>query len=193
MDQQTPGTQSETGSAPQQSYAPVHHHTPVPAPGQPDVAKRAIAVIIDGVIASVAYTVISKVFGIALGSGLIGLLVGNLAGGLAALGFMLARDVAYQGRSPGKKVMGLNVATASGAPITAQDSIKRNLTVSAGYLVAPLMSIPILGWIAAPIVGLAATAIGIYECYLVLTHQTRVGDKIAGTHVVAEGAPAIAL
>ena len=54
MDQQTPGTQSETGSAPQQAYTPVHHHTPVPAPGQPDLAKRAIAVLIDGAIAAVA-------------------------------------------------------------------------------------------------------------------------------------------
>lgn len=193
MDQQTPGTQSETGSSPQQAYTPVQHHAPFPAAGQPDTVKRAVAVIIDGVIAGAAYTIISKVFGIALGSGLIGLLVGNLVGGLAALAFMLARDVAYQGRSPGKKVMGLNVATASGGPITAQDSIKRNLTISAGYLIAPLMSIPILGWIAAPIVGLAATAIGIYECYLVATNQQRVGDKIAGTHVVVDGTPAIAL
>jgi len=35
--------------------------------------------------------------------------------------------------------------------------------------------------------------VALYECYLVITHQPRAGDGIAGTHVVVEGTPAIAL
>jgi len=193
MDQQTPGTHSETGSAPQQPYAPVHHHTPVPTPGQPDTVKRAIAVIIDGVIAAAVYTVLSRVFGAVLGGGVLGWMVGNFVGSAAALAFYLARDVAYQGRSPGKKVMGLNVATASGAPITAQDSVKRNLTLSISWVGMLIMTIPILGTIVGGVVSMAGGVVGLYECYLVITNQPRVGDKIAGTHVVQDGTPAIAI
>jgi uncharacterized RDD family membrane protein YckC len=193
MDQQTPGTQSETGSSPQQAYTPVQHHTPAAVSGQPDLAKRAIAVVIDGVIAAAIYTVLARVFGMVLGGGLVAWMVGNFVGSAAALGFYLARDVAYQGRSPGKKVMGLNVATASGGPITAQDSIKRNLTLSISWVGMLIMTIPVLGTIVGGLVATAGGLVGLYEAYLVVTHQQRVGDKIAGTHVVVDGTPAVAL
>ncbi|HEU4454948.1 MAG TPA: RDD family protein [Longimicrobium sp.] len=193
MDPQTPGTQSETGSSPQQAYTPVQHHAPAAASGQPDLAKRAIAVVIDGVIAAAIYTVLSRVFGMVLGGSLVGWMVGNFVGSAAALAFYLARDVAYQGRSPGKKVMGLNVATASGGPITPQESIKRNLTLSISWVGALIMTIPILGTIVGSLVSLVGAVVALYEIYLVVTHQQRVGDKIAGTHVVVDGTPAVAL
>jgi uncharacterized RDD family membrane protein YckC len=120
-------------------------------------------------------------------------MVGNFVGSAAALAFYLARDVAYQGRSPGKKVMGLNVATASGAPVTVHDSIKRNLTLSISWVGMLIMTIPILGTILGGLVAMAGGLVALYEAFLVITHQPRVGDRIAGTHVVVEGNPAVAL
>lgn len=193
MDQQTPGTQSDTGSAPQQAYTPAHHHTPVPASGQPDTVKRAIALVIDSAIIGVAYFVVAVVGGIvAVGSGFLGALIVS-AGAAAATAGILLRDVALQGRSPGKKIMGLGVATASGGAITPAESVKRNATLAVGMAGGIVGFIPILGALIGLVASLAGLALFVYEAYLVFTHQTRLGDKIAGTHVVAEGTPAIAI
>lgn len=193
MDQQTPGAQSETSRPAQPSYAPAPHHAPLPATGQPDLVKRFVAVLIDGIIAAAVYTIISRIFGVVLGGGVFAALTGNLLGSLAALAFYLGRDVALQGRSPGKKVMGLNVATASGAPITPIESAKRNITLSAGWIASVVMTVPILGWILGALIAFGGGLVALYECYLVITNQPRLGDKIAGTHVVVDGAPAVAL
>jgi uncharacterized RDD family membrane protein YckC len=193
MDQQTPDTQSETSRTAQPSFFPAQHHAPVPSAGQPDLAKRFVAVLIDGIIAAVVYSVLSKVFGLVLGGGVIGFMVGNLVGSTAALAFYLSRDVVLQGRSPGKKVMGLNVRNAAGGAITPIESAKRNVTLSLGWVGSVIMTIPILGTIVGGLVALAGGLLALYECYLVITHQPRLGDNIAGTHVVVDGAPAVAV
>lgn len=194
MDQQTPGAQSETGSTPQQGYTPVYHGTPVPAPGgQPDMVKRAVALVIDSAIVGVAYFVIAMVGGIlSLGSGFLGALVIS-AGAAAATAGILLRDVALQGRSPGKKIMGLGVATVSGGPITPAESVKRNATLAVGMAGGIVGFIPIVGPLIAMVASLAGLGLFAYEAYLVITHQPRLGDKIAGTHVVVDGTPAVAI
>ncbi len=44
-----------------------------------------------------------------------------------------------------------------------------------------------------PPFSVAGGLVGLNECDLVITNQERVGDRIAGTHVVVEGTPAIAI
>ena len=180
MDQQTPGAQSEAGRTAQPSYFPAQHHAPVPSTGQPDLVKRAVAVIIDAVL-------------VAIVGGVVGIVSGVL-GAAVGLAAWLLRDVALQGRSPGKKVMGLNVATASGAPVTPIDSIKRNATLAVGQLGSLIAAaIPLLGLLPAfPLWGIGFL-LGVYELYLVVTNQPRLGDKLAGTHVVVDGSPAVAI
>lgn len=180
MDQQTPGAQSEASRSAQPAYTPAPHHAPLPSAGQPDLAKRVVAVLIDCVAIAVIAWAVS--------------IVSPLLGAVAGLAALLLRDVAVQGRSPGKKVMGLNVRTASGGPITPIESIKRNATLGVGQVGSIIAAaIPLLGLLPAlPLWGIGFL-LGVYEIYLVVTNQPRLGDKLAGTHVVVDGAPAIAI
>lgn len=136
-----------------------------------DLTKRAIALVIDGVIS--------------------GLLIGifkfipflNLLIGAA---YILFRDGFtfdfMAGRSLGKKVMKLRPVTATGAPMDLATSAKRNWMFA---LPTALLFIPILGWFLIPIVSLV---VAVVEIYLVVTTADgrRWGDKLANTQVVNE-------
>ena len=136
-----------------------------------DITKRAIAAIIDGVIA-----------------GILGIVpfVGAFLGGL----FILLRDgldVDYlKGRSLGKTLMKLRVVRDDGQPMDMNTSIRRNWTLSLGLLVSILALIPILGWIAGLFVGLLSAVISIIEAALVFMDPEgrRFGDRTGGTKVV---------
>lgn len=193
MDQQNPGTQPNYGGTGPQGQPPVQHYAQVPQPGQPDLVKRGIALFIDSVIVGVAYFVITVIGGIfSLASGTMGGLIVAI-GALVAAGALLLRDVALQGRSPGKKIMGLAVVTASGGPITAQESIKRNLPLAVGLAGNVFAIIPFVGWIVSMLASIAQLGLFAYELYRVAQQQPRLGDQIAGTQVVLQGQPAIAL
>jgi len=186
MDPQNQGTRPETQAGP--GYPPPVYAQAQPVAGtQPDLVKRAIAGVIDFAIIAVAGMVVS--FALAI-------VFRGLAAALASvvvLGALLIRDVAFQGRSFGKKTMGLNVLNASGGPITPEQSIRRNATLAIGIVGSIVAIVPILGWIAAPLLWLAGGLVGLYEIYLVATGKPRLGDQLAGTHVVVEGQPAIAV
>ena len=140
----------------------------VPVPGtrtKADLGKRIIAALIDGLIA-----------------GVVGFI--PIIGGLAGAAYMLVRDGLeldfMDGRSIGKKAMGIRPVQLDGSAMDISASVKRNIPCA----IAPLiMIVPILGWIIGPPVGLV---IAVIELVLVLTDQDgrRMGDKFAGTMVV---------
>jgi len=133
--------------------------------GKADLGKRFVAAIIDVAIAFV-----------------VGLI--PIIGGLIGAAYMLLRDgFAFDfmdHRSLGKKLMKLRPVTLDGTPVDINVSIKRNWVFAVPLV---LMVIPIIGWVLAPIIGVA---IGIIECVLVLTDEEgrRMGDKIANTKVI---------
>lgn len=109
------------------------------------------------------------------------------AGFYAGLSYLLISDGLFDGRSIGKRLMGLRVtASATGAPCTMRESILRNAPLGAGLL---LWKVPLLGWVFIVLVSVIEFLIllGSHE-------QKRLGDELAGTVVTegtgAAGAPA---
>jgi uncharacterized RDD family membrane protein YckC len=151
---------------------PAPREDPPAAGGQsrPDLGKRAIAAVIDAVIA----------FGIGLVP---------LAGGIAATAYWLVRDgldVDFMDhRSIGKKVMKLRPVTLDGQPLDIAVSVKRNWMFALGgigqFLLYTIIGIPL-----AMLIFMIAFVIGIIELVLVFTDAEgrRIGDKMAGTRVI---------
>jgi uncharacterized RDD family membrane protein YckC len=182
MDPQAPETRSNPGA----SYAPPSGQVAPVVAARPDIVKRGIAAVIDFVGIGIVNGVLGFALGIPLGW------VGSMAAAAVALALVLGRDVLLEGRSPGKKLLGLAVVRADGGPITVQESIRRNSTLAIGSAVGVVAAIPILGLLAIPLY-LVAMAVSLYELYLVATNQPRLGDKLAGgTQVVFQGQAAIA-
>ena len=104
--------------------------------------------------------------------------VPDAIGVLAATGYLLARDGLFDGRSIGKKLIGLSVATADEAqrPARYRESIIRNTPLALACL---LFFIPYAGWALGPL------GIGL-ECLAALGDERgmRIGDLIANTWVV---------
>lgn len=120
-------------------------------------------------------------------AGLLGLV--PLIGGFLALAYMLTKDAVWsaamssgdwEGRSFGKRLMGLKVIKVDGGRVDFGVSIMRNLPIVAGSIVA---LIPLLGWFLAPIVSLALLAL---EIFLIVTDSKgrRFGDRWAETVVI---------
>lgn len=139
-------------------------------PKRPDLGKRALAAIIDAVIAMV-----------------VGLV--PIAGGIAATAYWLVRDGMdldfMDHRSIGKKVMKLRPVTLDGQPLDLATSVKRNWMFALGGL-AQFFAMTIVGLVLAIPLGLIAFVIGIVEIVLVFTDAEgrRMGDKMAGTRVI---------
>ncbi len=138
-----------------------------------DLGRRAVAVIIDGLLAGVVSI----------------LLVG--VGGLIALAYMLLRDgfdfEFMRFRSLGKAVMKLHVESTVGAPLDLLTSVKRNWVFAVGWVGAIFAPFPFLNILLVPLFGFAALVIGVIELFLVISDAEgrRFGDKLAGT-IVAE-------
>lgn len=99
------------------------------------------------------------------------------AGFIAGLAYLLLGDGLFDGRSLGKKVIGLKVVSISTfEPCTFRASLLRNSTLGLGYL---LGLIPWIGWIVFPVIAAI-------EFILILgnTEGRRLGDEIAGTIVI---------
>jgi uncharacterized RDD family membrane protein YckC len=188
MDQQHPAQPSETPRAAPGSQPPVpsQQYAVAGAPG-PDIVKRGIATFIDFVLIGCVYFGLSIALGIPLGW------MGRLLAGLVAAAAVLARDVVLDGRSPGKKILGMAAVGPDGAGVTMQQSVMRNSTLAVGYLGSAIGAIPLLGLLSIPL-SLASLLIVVYEIYLIATNQPRLGDKLAGgTRVVFQGQPAVAI
>ncbi len=102
-------------------------------------------------------------------------------GSLAALTYSLIADGFFDGRSLGKKLIGLRVVNLkTGLPCNFKDSIFRNIPIGLTVLFAV---IPILGWILLFTVGLVMI---LFESYLIYSDDggIRIGDILADTQVV---------
>lgn len=141
-----------------------------------DLAKRFVAALIDGIISG-ALTVVVPFVGWILGAAY------TLT--RDALMYELTRDGDWKNRSIGKKLMGLQVVTLDGKDVDMALSVKRNIILAAGSLIA---AVPIIGPLASGMVG---GALGLVEILLALTdaHGRRLGDKLANTQVTAVEAP----
>ena len=135
-----------------------------------DLFARAVAAIIDGVIAGVMALVP---------------FVGFIASAAymlfkEALMYRVTSDEMWKNKSIGKKLMKLEVAYLEGDFVDLAVSAKRNLPLAIGSIIG---IIPLLGWVIGPIVGLI---VGIIEIILVLTDNLghRMGDRWANTQVI---------
>ncbi len=139
--------------------------------GKADPSKRAVAAIIDAVIAV-----------------LIGLV--PWVGGLVAAAYWVLRDGMefefMDHRSVGKKIMKLRPVTADGGKLDMMMSVQRNWMFGFGGILAFLVYIPFLGWLLMIPVGLLAMVIGIVELIKVFTDEEgrRFGDVWAKTKVI---------
>lgn len=102
-------------------------------------------------------------------------------GSLAALTYSLIADGFFDGRSLGKKMIGLRVVNLrTGMPCNFKDSILRNIPIAAVVMFA---LIPILGWI---LLFTAGLVIMLFESYLIYSDEggIRIGDIFADTQVI---------
>lgn len=162
----------------------------MPAP-KADLVKRFLAALVDGLIAGA----IGFVFGL-FGTFMSG--VGTLVGAF----YILVRDgieTPYtDGRSVGKRLIGLRPTRIDGAPMTVETSIRRNWTLGLAGLVSGvgtmLVALGPLALLGVPVLLLSAVIglLGLVEAVLVVTDDEgrRIGDKTAGT-VVVEEAPVV--
>jgi len=139
--------------------------------GKADLGKRAIAAIIDGVLA-----------------GVIGII--PYIGGIIGAVYMALRDGLelefMDHRSIGKKLMKLRPVRLDGETVDIETSIKRNWMFALGGVIQILLFIPILGWLFGILISLAVLVIGIMEIVFVLKDEEgrRWGDTIANTKVI---------
>lgn len=140
-----------------------------------DLGKRAVALIIDAVIAVV-----------------IGFI--PFVGVLAGAAYWLVRDGLEfdfaDRRSVGKKVMKLRPVRLDGRPMDIETSAKRNWMFALGAIFGLLGLIPVLGLILALVlivpVSLAAFGLSLFELFKVITDPKgrRLGDTMGGTQVI---------
>lgn len=122
-----------------------------------DLGIRFLAALIDGAFCIVLYII-----------PILGWIIGTV--------YILLRDGLFGGKSLGKKILGLktiNLEKNQNANFV--DSILRNLTLAFAYI---LMLIPVIGWIAAPIIIIT-------EALFILSDEKgiRFGDRLANTQV----------
>ncbi len=143
---------------------------PAAGPVRPDIGKRAVAALIDAVIA----------FGIGLVP---------FIGGIVGTAYWLVRDGLdidfMDRRSIGKKVMKLRPVTLDGQPMDIMVSVKRNW-MFALVGIGQFLMFTIVGIVLAIPLFVIAFVIGIIEVVLVITDAEgrRLGDKIAATRVI---------
>jgi uncharacterized RDD family membrane protein YckC len=120
---------------------------------------RTVAKILDFIIIAAAVEVVPK------------------AGFFAGLAYLLLGDGLFDGRSLGKKLIGLRVVSADTyKPCTFRDSILRNSTFGMGFIFYKILW---FGWI-------FVTVVCVFEFIILLgsKEKMRVGDEIAKTVVV---------
>lgn len=114
--------------------------------------------------------------------GALGTAIKAPVGSMAALTYALIADGFFDGRSLGKKMIGLKVINLkTGLPCNFRDSILRNIPI--GIIPLFIFFIPFLGLILLFSVGLVVL---LFESYLIYTDDggIRIGDIFADTQVV---------
>lgn len=139
---------------------------------KPEVGKRAIAFVIDLVVAM-----------------LLGVI--PFIGSLLGAAYMLVRDGLdidfMKGRSLGKKLMGLRPLRSDGQPMDIMTSIMRNWPLALGSLASSITYAPFLGLLGLSLlISLVGFIVLLVEIYYVVTSPDgrRWGDRLAHTHVV---------
>lgn len=166
-DPQPSASEDEATSAPTSSASDAEAASSTPPTSKADLGKRFIAILIDGIAASIVAMVP---------------VVGWIVGGV----YMVVRDgleVDFMNRrSLGKKIMKLRPVRRDGHPMDLETSFRRNWMWAIGYLAL----IPIVGWILSPVIAIASIAIALFEVYKVFTDPegVRWGDQLAGTKVI---------
>lgn len=140
--------------------------------GKAGFLNRIIARTIDFIIVAALYEVIPRV------------------GFFAGLTYLLIADGLFEGRSVGKKLIGLRVIIYNKADkVTAcsfKESIYRNFPFAVGFMVFGIFNImPLIGWIFSFI---AAAVVVLFESLILLGSEKgmRLGDELAKTHVIEE-------
>jgi uncharacterized RDD family membrane protein YckC len=109
-------------------------------------------------------------------------------GYFAGLAYLLLADGLFQGRSLGKRLIGLRVVVKenddSFIECSFKESVYRNIPFALGYILLGIFGgIPLLGWILSFI---AVVAVLVFESLVMLGSEDdmRLGDELAKTQVV---------
>lgn len=129
------------------------------------VGSRLVAQLVDGVIVAVL-TVLAVLAPQPFGAPTIALMIGVSLAFFVHIGYFALWEGLWDGRTPGKRAVGLRVLRQDGSPITATEALIRNL----------LRIVDLL-----PVAGLVG-----FISILVTRRDQRVGDLAAGTVVVHE-------
>lgn len=169
--------------------------------------KRIVAAVIDIAIAiaiSIVFWVAAAALGFAVSratssSGVGGYVprILSFLGSLLSVAYVLGRDMLAGDRSLGKKIQNIRVVTVTGAPITFNESLRRNAIFAIGsglgLLSATLQLVPCFGDAVAcllmPLIvlgGLVSLGAAIFELIKITQDPEgiRMGDRMAGTRVV---------
>jgi uncharacterized RDD family membrane protein YckC len=138
---------------------------PVPA-AKADLPRRIAAALVDSFLAGALWMI-------------------PFVGVFVAAAYLLLRDgvdlPVVERRSVGKKIVGLRVVRANGAPMGAGTAVQRNLLIAT----APLLPlVPVIGWIA-PYVSFLVAVVEI-AVYFADAEGQRLGDRVARTQVIVE-------
>ena len=134
--------------------------------------KRLVARTIDFIIVVALFEIIPKI------------------GYFAGLVYLLIADGLFQGRSVGKRLLGLRVVfyiePEEPLECSIKESIYRNFPFAAGYIMSGILGgIPIIGWLLSFVI---ISGILAFECLLIVGNDRgmRLGDEIAKTRVVED-------
>jgi uncharacterized RDD family membrane protein YckC len=97
-------------------------------------------------------------------------------GVLSATGYILVRDGLFARQSLGKKLIGLRITASGGDIISYRESIIRNVTLAAAFL---LFLVPFAGWVLGPLVVAVEALVALGD-----ERTMRIGDILAGTTVI---------
>jgi len=167
--------------------------------------KRLTAAAIDILVCigiGIAFFVLSLIVGLAIGMASSSAAsyagrVFNLISALVMLGYILGRDLLFEGRSLGKKTQDLRVVGASGGVVTLAESVRRNALFAIGSVLVTVSTVfqllPCIGDAVACLLtplmllgGIAAFGAAILEIVMIIQDPAgiRIGDKFARTRVV---------
>jgi uncharacterized RDD family membrane protein YckC len=138
---------------------------------KPDLTKRALAALLDGVV-GVVLSVVPWI------------------GGLLGAAYWLVRDGLdlefMDGRSIGKKIMKLRPVRLDGLPASIETSVKRNWMFAVGGIASFFSNLSVVGLLLVIPLSLVALGLVLFEVFKVITDDSgrRLGDTMAGTKVV---------
>lgn len=107
-------------------------------------------------------------------------------GYFAGLVYLVTADGLFEGRSVGKRLIGLKVIVENGTKCGYKESIFRNFPFAAGFILCGIFgAIPLIGWLLS---FLIIVVILVFESLVIIGSDNgkRLGDEIANTQVVEE-------